>query len=181
MTNITTLCLCVYCRKNANAITQLRLPHFGRVTSFSLSPKCIYKYDKGAKLTKQLTVYNDLCFSNIVHMLYFITPTHPSSTPQLQKHIPTMILAVIVSLLLSISLLLGLRRRGKNKRKAITVAQDDLKLWDKYEDAEYIEKVGDLCDRLYEHDNNINHLVELEVNRMGQEQRKRSNLQPLSF
>ena len=60
-----------------------------------------------------------------------------------------MILGVIVSLLLTIYLLLGLRRRGQNKRKAITVAQDDLKLWDKYEDAEDSEETGfgDIGDR----------------------------------
>ena len=92
-----------------------------------------------------------------------------------------MILPILVLLFLTISLLLGLRRFGYNKRKTITVAGDDLKLWDKYEDAKDIEEVGDLCDQLYEHDNDINHLVEQEVIRMEQDKKKGSNLQTLPF
>ena len=48
-------------------------------------------------------------------------------------------------------------------------------------DAEDIEEVGDLCDQLYDHDNDINHLLELEVIRMEQEKNKRSNLQTFSI
>ena len=36
----------------------------------TLASKCIYKCSKGAKLTKQLTLYNDLCFSNILYTCY---------------------------------------------------------------------------------------------------------------
>ena len=91
---------------------------------------------------------------------------------------PTILLTVCVVLILTL-LLLTVGRKEGNEKRIFLYLKDGKELCDEnmYEDTKavdmkHLDDADDICDQLYEHDNDINHMVEQEAVRVEQEMRE---------